>query len=127
MIMNSIMGEPEREKRDSFFDRVKPQFRTTSLAIRKITNRATMTRQPSKEQSELSLSPKRTPSFNPESYESTCSNFLKSYMDKLKRQHKRERKKLSVSSQNRQVEPAVAYEVSPLPLIDHGKTKLLLL
>jgi hypothetical protein len=61
--------------------------------------------------------------------EHTCSNFMKNYVDKLKRQRKREKKKLLLANNCKAQEEShfLTCDVAPLPVIHHGKQRILIL
>lgn len=71
------------------------------------------------------ISEKSNKSENPQQ---SCSNFMKSYVQKLKRQRKRDKKRLSLvhQDQNNYRDSFLGCEVAPLPLIHNGKQQILI-
>jgi hypothetical protein len=57
--------------------------------------------------------------------EHTCSNFMRNYIDKLKKQRKRERKKVDEWNHSKQIETGQGTELASLPSIPHSKAKIL--
>jgi hypothetical protein len=75
----------------------------------------------------LSESPDKA---NAEVMEHTCSSFMRNYIDKLKKQRKREKKKLDSGSHSKQNEGSFGCDLASLPsipAIPQGKSKVLVL
>lgn len=116
------------EKTNRFFSHQKNPFRSTTYTLRRmqhINHHNSVIEPPRAESPELRAP---TPTNSHELVEQTCSNFMKSYVDKLKRQRKREKKRLSLANHAKIQErhSHLTCDIAPLPVIHHGKQRILI-
>lgn len=125
-----IQEENSREiyTKERIFSVTKNPLRETSYVIRKAHFQGKNVLQNRTISHENSLKPYEE-SNSTEIIEYSCSNFMKNFVDKLKKQRKREKKKIVTSNHNKGVEKNALFscDIAPLPLIQHGKQQILIL